>query len=318
MNKVLCTGAGGFIGHHLARYLKAKGFWVRGADLEIPKFSSTKEMDEFYVVDLKDMDSCLEVTKGMDFVYNLAALNGSIELTTNNKAELVHNNALINLNMAEACWKNGVKRIFYSSSACVYPIHYQDTDEIHALVEEDVDPAHPDTEYGWEKLFSEHMWMDYAEDRGMEVRIARFINIYGPEGLIDTLKSKAPMALTRKVIEAGDGGDVYIWGDGEQKRTFCYITDLLDGILKLMNSDITYPINLGSNDLYSINQLVDLIAEIEGVKVNKIHQLDKVQGVRVRQADLTKAEKLLGWKRTVSMKEGLTEINKFAHKVLDE
>jgi len=148
-------------------------------------------------------------------------------------------------------------------------------------------------------------------DRGLEIRIARFINIYGPECLVDTLKSKAPMALTKKVIDAGEGGDVYIWGDGNQKRTFCYITDLLEGIYLLMQSDISEPINLGSDELYSINELVDLIADIEGVKVNKVHQLDKVQGVRVRQADLTKAETLLGWKRKVSMREGLTEVNKY-------
>jgi len=314
--KVVCTGAGGFISHHLCRYLKGKGYWVRGVDLIKPQFSGMEDFDEFLIRDLRSMDNCLEATKGMDRAYNLAALNGSIEFTTNNKAELVHNNALINLNMAEACWKNGVKRAFYSSSACVYPIHYQDTDEIHALTETDVDPAHPDTEYGWEKLFSEHVWKSYEEDRGLEVRIARFINIYGPECLIDTLKSKAPMALTRKVIEAGEGGDVYIWGDGGQKRTFCYITDLLDGIDKLMESDVNEPVNLGSNDLYSINELVDLIAEIEGVKINKIHQLDKVQGVRVRQADLTKAETLLGWERKTSMREGLKVINKFVHKTL--
>ena len=210
-------------------------------------------------------------------------------------------------------WKNEVKRVFYSSSACVYPLRLQETDEEHALKESDVAPADPDTEYGWEKLFSEHVYNSYAIDRGLEVRIARFINIYGTECLVDTLKSKAPMALTRKVIDAGEGGDVHIWGDGDQKRTFCYITDLLEGIYLLMQSDVSEPVNLGSNELYSINELVDLICDIEGVKVNKVHQLDKVQGVRVRQADLTKAETLLGWKRKVTMREGLTEVNKFVH-----
>jgi len=294
--KILITGSEGFIGHHLIRYLKDKGHEVTGVDMES---------------DLRNFDNALKATKGVEWVFNLAALNGSIEFTTNNHAELVHNNALVNLNIAEACYQNGVKRVFYSSSACVYPRHYQETNEEHALVEEDVAPADPDTEYGWEKLFSEHVYKSYAMDRGLEIRIARFINIYGPECLVDTLKSKAPMALTKKVIDAGEGGDVYIWGDGNQKRTFCYITDLLEGIYLLMQSDISEPINLGSDELYSINELVDLIADIEGVKVNKVHQLDKVQGVRVRQADLTKAETLLGWKRKVSMREGLTEVNKY-------
>jgi len=303
MKKILVTGSRGFIGHHLVSYLRHKGHEVAGVDMEF---------------DLRDFSNALNVTRGMEWVFNLAALNGSIEFTTNNHAELVHNNAMINLNMAEACYRNGVKRVFYSSSACVYPLSYQNTDEEHALKEEDVSPADPDTEYGWEKLFSEHLWMDYAKDRGLEVRIARFINIYGPEGLIDTLKSKAPMALTKKVIDAGAGGDVHIWGDGGQKRTFCYITDLLDGILKLMESEISEPINLGSNELYSIDELVDLIADIEGVKINKVHELDKIQGVRVRQADLTKAETLLGWKRKVGMREGLTKVNKYVKSLTTE
>ncbi len=298
MEKCLITGASGFIGHWLVRYLRDKGHEVRGVDMES---------------DLRIFDNALKATEGIDWVFNLAALNGSIEFTTNNHAELIHNNALIHLNMAEACWQNGVKRVFYSSSACVYPIDLQGTDEIHALQESDVYPAMPDTEYGWEKLFSEHVYQSYALDRGLEVRIARFINIYGTECLVDTLKSKAPMALTKKVIDAGEGGDVHIWGDGGQKRTFCHISDLLEGIYLLMQSNVTEPINLGSDELYSINELVDIIAEIEGIKVNKVHQLDKVQGVRVRQADLTKAYDLLGWKRKVLIREGLAELNKYVH-----
>jgi GDP-D-mannose 3',5'-epimerase len=299
MEKCLVTGSAGFIGHHLVRFLKEKGHEVCEADMES---------------DLRIFDNALKATEGIDWVFNLAALNGSIEFTTNNHAELIHNNALVNLNVAQASYLNKVKRCFYSSSACVYPMNLQDTDEIHALVEEDVDPARPDTEYGWEKLFSEHVWLSFAQDYGMEVRIARFINIYGPECLVDTLKSKAPMALTKKVIDAGDGGEVLIWGDGGQKRTFCYITDLLEGIYMLMKSDIKEPVNLGSDDLYSINELVDLIAEIEGISVKKVPQLDKVQGVRVRQANLEKAYKM-GWSRKVDIKEGLIEVNKYVKSV---
>ena len=316
MKRILVTGAGGFIGHHLCRFLKKKKYWVRGVDLEKPKFSGTEDFNEFYIRDLKDPQSCLEMTMGIDWAYNLAALNGSIEFTTGNRAELMHNNALINLNMAEACWKNGVKRAFYASSACVYPMHHQETDEIHALNEDDVAPADPDTEYGWEKLFSEHIWMSYEKDRSLEVRVARFINIYGPECLIDTLKSKAPMALTRKVIEAGENGDVHIWGDGGQKRTFCYVDDCVKGIQALMESNVNFPINLGSDNLLSINKLVDIIAEIEGVKINKIHQLNKTQGVRTRQADLGRIKTLLGWSNKMDIKKGLTIINKFTHKQL--
>jgi nucleoside-diphosphate-sugar epimerase len=241
-------------------------------------------------------------------------LNGSIEFTTNNKAELIHNNALINLNMAEACRVNGVKRVFYSSSACVYPIHYQDTMDIHAMKETDDMPAHPDTEYGWEKLFSEHVYNSFRDDYGLEVRIARFFNIYGPEGVLDTLKSKAPMALTKKVIESD--GEVYVWGDGTQKRSFCYIQDCVEAIQLLMESDVTEPVNIGTSDLVSIGDLVDLIADIEGKKITKVYQPEKVAGVQTRHADFSRAEELLGWKNKVGMREGMTEINKFAHKIL--
>lgn len=316
MKKVLITGSGGFIGHHLARYLKNKGYFVRGVDLHVPEFSEPTEMDEFFILDLKDPKNCETVTKDMDWAYNLAALNGSIEFTTKNKAELIHNNAIINLNMAEACWVNRVERIFYASSACVYPIHYQDTTDIHELKEDDDMPAHPDTEYGWEKLFSEHVWNSYADDRGLEVRIARFFNIYGPEGVLDTLKSKAPMALTKKVIEAGNSGDVYVWGDGTQKRSFCYIQDCIEAIELLMCSNVTMPVNLGTSDLVSVSELVDIIADIEGIEVNKIYQPDKVAGVQTRHADFSRAEKLLGWKNKVGMRDGMLAINKFAHTIL--
>lgn len=317
MKKILVTGAGGFIGHWMGRYLKEKGYWVRGVDIEAPHFSNVSEFDEFWQdCDLRKEAYAMRACEGIDSVYHFAAMNGSIEMTTNNKAELVHNNALINLNMAEASYKNTVKKVLFSSSACVYPIQYQSTDLVHALKEEDVDPAHPDTEYGWEKLFSEHVWRSYFEDRGIQIAIPRFINVFGTEGLIDTLRSKAPMALTKKVITAGNGGIVRIWGDGEQKRTFCYITDLLDGIYTLMESHITEPINLGSDHLVSINELVDMIADIEGIRVKKVHELHKIQGVRTRMPDITKARVKLHWKPKVTLHEGLVKINKFVHKEL--
>lgn len=291
------TGSAGFVGGHLAKYLLKRGHTVLGVDMES---------------DLRVPENAMRVTKNIDWVFNLAALNGSIEYTTNNHAELIHNNALIHLNMAEACWKNGVKRVFYSSSACVYPMRFQATEEVHPLKEEDVSPADPDTEYGWEKLFSEHVWKSYAMDRGLEVRIGRFFNIYGTDTLFDTLKSKAPMALTKKVIDAGEGGDVLIWGDGEQKRSFCYIDDCLEAIMTVMESDIRSPVNIGTEELVTINELVDLIASIEGITVNKVHQLDKVQGVRTRHSDITKM-KAMGWEPKVTLKEGLKELNTYYH-----
>ena len=295
--KICVTGNQGDIGRHLVKFLEAKGHEVTGADME---------------KDLRIFKNALEVTKGIDWVFNLAALNGSIEFTTSNHAELIHNNATVNLNMAEACYQNGVKRVLYTSSACVYPVNLQDTDEIRPLKESDAYPVNCDTEYGWEKLFSEHVWKSYEQDRGLEVRISRFFNIYGEGMKCDSLRSKVPMAMTKKVIDAGEGGDVLVWGDGGQMREFCHVDDCVEALWILMNSDCNTPTNIGSKDLLTINELIDLIAEIEGVKINKIHQLDKVQGVRVRKCDDSKMRSL-GWTPKVSLKEGLTRLNKYVH-----
>ena len=314
-DRVLVSGSSGFIGHHLVRFLKDKGYWVRGVDIVKPEYS-TSEADEFIIADLTKPEEANRATLGIDKLYQLAAVNGSIEMTTTDKADLVTTNALINLNLAKSCIENRFKRVFFSSSACVYPIHYQSTDEVHPLKEEDSYPADPDSEYGWEKLFSERLWRSYEEDYGLEVRIGRYFNVYGHETHLDTTRSKAPMALTRKVLEAGDGGDVYIWGDGNQKRSFVYIDDCVRATYMMMESDIHEPVNIGTEDLVKINELVDIIADIEGVKVNKIHQMDKVQGVRTRHADFSRAYKELKWEKKTSMKEGMTVINKFAHKEL--
>jgi nucleoside-diphosphate-sugar epimerase len=295
--KILVTGHRGDIGQHLVRFLEAKGHEVTGADMEN---------------DLRIYDNAVRVTKGIDWVFNLAALNGSIEFTTNNRAELIHNNVMVNANMAEACWVNGVKRVLYTSSACVYPVNLQDTDKIHSLKESDAYPANPDTEYGWEKLFSEHIWKSYEKDRGLEVRISRFFNIYGENMKCDALRSKVPMAMTKKVIDAGDGGDVYVWGQGGQMREFCHVSDCVEALWVLMNSDCNTPTNIGSSDLLTIDQLVDLIADIEGIKVNKIHQLDKEEGVRVRKCDDSKMRSL-GWSNKVSLEEGLERLNDYVH-----
>lgn len=316
--KILVTGAGGFIGHYLARFLKKKGFFVRGVDIVYPQFSSLSDFHDFRILDLRDFRNCIEATSGIERVYALAAQNGSIEYTITNKADLLRDNTLINLNTAEASVASGVKRLFFSSSACVYPEDKQTEVDSAPLKESDVYPANPDSEYGWEKLFSERMYRSYEIDHGLQVRIARFFNIYGPECLIDTLRSKAPMALTRKVIEAGDGGVVKIWGDGKQVRSFCYITDCVEAIFKLMESNIKEAVNIGTSDHVSINELVDIICKIERVRVKRVYQLNKVQGVRGRLCDFSKAQNQLHWKAKVTPMEGMKIINKFVHQELNK
>ncbi|MFH1036995.1 MAG: NAD-dependent epimerase/dehydratase family protein, partial [Patescibacteria group bacterium] len=285
--KILVTGAGGFIGHHLVRFLKKKGYWVRGVDIKYPEFSSKDEADEFLILDLRDPKNCEKAVKGIDKVYTLAANMGGIGFITDVKAEIMRDNVLINVNMAEASRLEGIKRLFYSSSACIYPICKQKDCAVTALKESDAYPADPDNEYGWEKLFSERLYQDYHQDFGLDVRIARFHNIYGPEGAYEGNKEKAPAALSRKIALASDPDEIEIWGDGKQTRSFCYIDDCLEGLFKLMESDIKEPLNIGSDRLVTIDELADMITKISGKKIAKKHLLDKPQGVRGRNSDNT-------------------------------
>ena len=303
--KVLVTGAGGFIGHHLVTFLKQKGFWVRGADLKYPEFCSTSA-DEFELVDLRRWDDCRKITCDVDAVYALAADMGGMGFISAHHARILHNNSLINLNTIEASRINGVKRYLYTSSACVYPEYRQMNSGVPPLKEADAYPADPQDAYGWEKLITERLCTHYAQDYGIETRIVRFHNIFGPLGTWDGGREKAPAALCRKIAMAKQQGDlsVEIWGDGEQTRSFCYIDDCIVGIYKLMMSDFSQPLNLGQDRMVSINQLADMIAAIAGVSIHKIHVAGP-QGVRGRNSDNTLLKQVLGWTPRVSLEEGL-------------
>ena len=318
MEKILVTGAGGFIGHHLVRYLKNKGYWVRGVDIKYPEFSPKDEADEFLLLDLRDFRNAMEAVKGVDKVYQLAANMGGIGFITSVKADVVRDNVLINVNMAESSRLAGVKRIFFSSSACIYPGYKQEDAKITPLKESDAYPADPEDGYGWEKLFSEHVYQKYNEDYGLGIRIARYHNIFGPEGTYEGGREKAPAALCRKAALVEDGGEIEIWGDGEQTRSFCYIDDCLEGTYRLMESDFERPLNIGSDRLVTISEMVDIIAKIAGKNIRKKHLLDKPQGVRGRNSDNTLCQQVLNWKPKISLEEGLEKTYQWIKRKLEK
>jgi len=309
--RILVTGGGGFIGSHVARYLYSQGNFVRAVDINFDDYIREKYCSENLQLDLRVWENCLAVTNGIDKVYNFAANMGGIGFINTVGAEVMHDNVLINTYMLEAARENKVKRFLFSSSACVYPTYKQTDPNVKGLREEDAIPTDPDNFYGWEKMFTEKMCEAYQRDYGMEIRVLRYHNIYGPEGTYKGGREKSPAALCRKVAEASDPGTITIWGDGKQTRSYCYIDDCIKGTVLLMESDYDKPINIGSDRLVTIDQLADIIIKISGKTISKTYDLYAPQGVRGRNADITLAKKILGWRPKVSLEEGLARTYKW-------
>ena len=303
--RVLVTGAGGFIGHHFVTYLKEKGYWVRGVDIKKPDFKET-HADEFHLLDLRRWDNCVEATTGMDHVYAMAADMGGMGFISANHAQILRNNSLINIHTLDAAQVNGVKRYLFTSSACIYPELKQAEADVIPLKEQDAYPAQPQDAYGWEKLIAERLCIHYQEELGIETRIVRLHNIFGPLGSWNGGREKAPAALCRKVATAKLTGhpEVEIWGDGEQTRSFCYIDDCVEGIYRLMQSDYSEPLNLGQDRLVTINQLLDMIADIAEIEVVR-KPIPGPQGVRGRNSDNSLLNQTLNWEPKVSLETGL-------------
>lgn len=315
--KALVTGAGGFIGHHLVNKLKKEGYWVRGVDVKRPEYEETAA-DEFAVLDLRFRENCRKSTEGIDHVYNLAADMGGIGYIGTALANIAMNNTLINAHMLQAAHENKIERYLYTSSACVYAGYKQKDPNITALKEEDAHPADPEPGYGWEKLYAEKLCEYYTHDYNFPTRSVRFHNVYGPLGTYEGGKEKAPAAVCRKVASTENGGTMDIWGDGEQTRSFMYVDDCVEGVHRLMMSDHWEPINLGTEEMISINGLYDLVSDIAGKKFEKKHDLSKPQGVRGRNSDNTKLREVLGWEPKISLQEGLSVTYRWISSVLDK
>lgn len=317
MRRAVVTGAGGFIGHHLVAHLKGKGLWVRGVDIREPEFEETAA-DEFLLRDLRVEGSAREAVSGVDDVYHLAADMGGIGYITGTRAPIARNNTLMNLHTLDAAADEGVDRFLFSSSACVYPQHLQEDPDVDPLREEDAWPADPEPGYGLEKLYTEKLCEYYGEDFGLETRVLRFHNVYGPNGAWEGGKEKAPAALCRKVAEAEDGGPVVVWGDGRQTRSFMHVDDCVEGIHRLMQSGYAEPLNLGTDRLVTIDELVDVIAEAAGKEIHPEYDTSKPQGVRGRNSDNSRLREVLAWEPEVSLEEGIAGTYAWIWEQLDE
>lgn len=312
----LVCGAGGFIGHHLVKKLKKEKFWIRGVDIKRPEYSKTG-VDEFVIGDLRDPKFCQKILdSSFDEVYQLAADMGGAGyiFTGKNDANVLHNSALINLNIVNLSVEKKVKKIFYSSSACIYPLYNQLDPDNPKCSEESAYPAAPDSEYGWEKIFSERLFLSYQRNYGLDVKIARFHNIFGPEGTWAGGREKAPAAICRKVAEAKDGSEIEIWGDGKQTRSFLYIDECLEGVRRLMKvKDFHGPVNIGSEEMVTIDQLVEMVMDITGKKL-KIKHIKGPLGVRGRNSDNKLLRKKLGWEPKMKLREGLKKTYRWIEK----
>ena len=304
MKRILVTGAGGFIGHHLVKHLTARNYWVRGVDIKVPEYEKTAA-HEFELLDLRGWANCLQATRGIDIVYSLAANMGGIGFIESHKAEIMHDNALINLHMLEAARLNGIEKFLYTSSACVYPGYRQTSPDVTPLKEEDAYPADAEDGYGWEKLFAERQCWHYFEDYGLKTFVVRFHNIFGPLGTYDGGREKSPAAICRKIALAKEIDEIEVWGDGQQTRSYCFIDDCVEGIHRLMQSDQHSPLNLGQDRMVTINELVDMVAVIAGKQITKRYDTTKPQGVRGRNSDNTRLREVLQWEPKISLEKGL-------------
>jgi GDP-D-mannose 3', 5'-epimerase len=302
--KALVTGAGGFIGHHLVKYLLARGYYVRGADIKLPEYENSSA-DEFMCVDLRSHENCVAATAGMDEVYHLAADMGGIGYITSSHAGITINNTLINAHMISAARDNRVERFLFSSSACVYPQYLQKQPDVTPLKEGDAWPADPEEGYGLEKLYMEKLCQYFSEDWCFLTRVVRFHNVYGPLGTYDGGREKAPAAICRKVARSGNDAEIEIWGDGKQTRSFMYIDDCVEGIYRIMQSDYELPLNLGTDELVSIDELVDIVSEAAGKHITKRHDVSRPQGVRGRNSDNSLTRQVLGWEPKIALRKGI-------------